>query len=70
MTWGGLAPGDYIVMAHQGGETIAEQRATADDDGRLSFRLDADAVEPIELRMSCATPSAALVPSRAAGPLR
>ncbi len=70
MTWGGLAPGDYIVMVRYVGETIAEHRATAEQDGRLTFRLDADAVEPVELEILCATPSAAPIPSRAAGPLR
>ena len=70
MTWGGLEPGDYIVIARYGGEPLTEVRATADEDGRLSFRLDTEAVETVELEIRCATPSSAQLPSRAPGRLR
>ncbi len=66
MTWGGFAPGDYAIIARRDGETVAEQRVTADDDGRIKFTVDTDAIEPVQLSISCAAPASAQLPKQAA----
>lgn len=53
MTWAGLAPGPYTVTASRDGETLAEVTAAAGSDGRLSVRLEANAIEPLDIAISC-----------------
>ena len=66
MTWGGFAPGDYTIVARRDGETVAEQRVAADDDGRIKFAVDTDAIEPVQLSISCTAPASAQLPKQAA----
>jgi polysaccharide biosynthesis protein PelA len=55
MSWRGLLPGVHIVTATRRGAVLAKQRLTADAQGRLTARLATSAVEPLELRITCAT---------------
>lgn len=55
MTWGGFAPGAYTVTASRDEQELTEVSVTAGDDGRLTAKLDANAIEPLDIAISCVT---------------
>jgi polysaccharide biosynthesis protein PelA len=54
MTWSGLTPGPHIITASRRGAALATRRVLADTTGRLTVRLATSAIEPLQLRISCA----------------
>jgi polysaccharide biosynthesis protein PelA len=53
MTWAGLAPGRYTVVALRNGAIVASERVTVGPDGRLTARLKASGIEPLQLKITC-----------------
>jgi len=53
MTWGGLKPGLYAVAVRDTRETIWEDETEVGDDGRLALTADADAINPLEIDVTC-----------------
>jgi polysaccharide biosynthesis protein PelA len=54
MTWDGLTPGAHIITASRRGAVLATRRVLADTTGRLTVRLATSAIEPLQLRITCA----------------
>ena len=53
MTWDGLRPGPYTIMATIDGGAAATLSADADEHGRLRFAVQADAIGGIRLVVKC-----------------
>src|SRR5262249_52378048 len=54
MRWSGLLPGGYHVGARQAGTLVWESHAEVDRSGELNITIDADAMQPLTLDVSCA----------------
>lgn len=53
MSWGGLKPGLYRVVAKDPRETHWEEEIEVAENRRLTFSVDADAMSPLELEVTC-----------------
>jgi polysaccharide biosynthesis protein PelA len=53
MSWGGLKPGLYHVLAKDSRETLWDEEIDVGDDRRMTFSVDADAMSPLELEVAC-----------------
>jgi hypothetical protein len=53
MTWGGLKGGLYHVAVRDARETVWEDETEVGDDGRLALTADADAINPLEIDVTC-----------------
>src|SRR5262249_50890434 len=53
MIWGGLRSGVYHVAVRDGRETVWEDETEVGDDGRLALTADADAINPLEIEVTC-----------------
>lgn len=53
MMWGGLAPGAYRVQVRRSDGSILESDATADSAGTLTTVLKVDAIQPVQVNVSC-----------------
>jgi hypothetical protein len=53
MSWGGLKPGLYHVLAKDSRETLWDEEIDVGEDRRLTFSADADAMSPLELEVVC-----------------
>jgi polysaccharide biosynthesis protein PelA len=53
MTWGGLKPGSYHVAVRESRETVWDDEAEVGDDGKLALTADADAMNPLEIDVTC-----------------
>ena len=53
MVWQGAPGKTYELTAQRDGASLASSTAKADAAGRLSVKLEADATEPLELRVVC-----------------
>jgi polysaccharide biosynthesis protein PelA len=53
MRWAGLTPGAYHVRAHRAGKLVWESFAKVDVSGGLDITVDADAVAPVTIYVSC-----------------
>lgn len=52
-TWEGFRAGQYRVEARHGPDVVWSATAIAGSDGRLELRIGADAIDGIEIRVSC-----------------
>ncbi len=57
MNWAGFPAGQYEIAVSRLGEPITTLEATADDQGRLAFRAEADVIAPAQLQISCRRPA-------------
>jgi hypothetical protein len=64
MTWAGLQPGAQLVSATRGRSVLWERVVAASPGGIASFRIEADAIDGIELRIACAGPAAEPIAAR------
>jgi hypothetical protein len=53
MTWGGLKPGVYHVFVRDAKETVWDDVTEVGDDGRLALTADADAMNPLDIDVTC-----------------
>ena len=53
MTWGGLRPGPYHVIAREGPDAVWDDEVEAGEDGRLAFTVDAEAISPLAIEVRC-----------------
>jgi len=53
MVWAAAPRRKFEVALSRGDQPISTSTATADDEGRLSLGIEADAIEPLELRLTC-----------------
>lgn len=53
--WSGAASGRYMITVDRAGQEVWRQTAEADAAGRLEFVLPVGAVDPVTVRMSCAS---------------
>jgi len=53
MTWGGLKPGSYHVAVRDSQDAVWDDDAEVGDDGRLALTADADAMNPLEIDVTC-----------------
>ena len=51
--WQGVPERTYEVFAQRAGAALTNSKATADRNGMFSVKLEADAIEPLELRVVC-----------------
>src|SRR5690606_27509749 len=52
--WDGFQAGPYLIEAWRGPDRIWSGTSTADANGRLGFDVTADAINGLEIRVSCA----------------
>jgi polysaccharide biosynthesis protein PelA len=55
MSWGGMKPGPYTIKARSEGYDVATATAVVGVDGIATFKIDAAAIEPLDLQIACAT---------------
>ena len=67
MRWAGLPVGTYVVTAARDGGVLASEPIATDAQGRLAFRIDTSAIEPLQLRIACSTGTAQPEPAAPAG---
>ena len=53
MTWGGLKPGVYHVFVRDSKEAVWDDVTEVGDDGRLALTADADAMNPLDIDVTC-----------------
>jgi hypothetical protein len=53
MTWGGLRPGAYLVVARDAKEAVWDEEFDVGEDGRLAFTVDAEALSPLDIEVRC-----------------
>jgi hypothetical protein len=53
MSWAGLRPGPYLVVARDGKEAVWDEEFDIGEDGRLAFTVDAEALTPLDLDVRC-----------------
>jgi polysaccharide biosynthesis protein PelA len=53
MTWGGMRPGAYLVIARDAKETVWDEEFEVREDGRLAFTVDAEALSSLEIEVRC-----------------
>jgi polysaccharide biosynthesis protein PelA len=53
MTWAGLRPGPYLVVARDAKEAVWDEELDVGEDGRLAFTVDAEALSPLDIEVRC-----------------
>jgi hypothetical protein len=54
-SWSGAAFSQYVITVDREGREVWRQTAQADDAARLNFSLPVNAIEPVMVRISCAS---------------
>jgi hypothetical protein len=54
-TWSDAASGRYMITVDRAGQEVWRQTAEADGAGRLKFVLPVSAIDPVTIRMNCAS---------------
>jgi hypothetical protein len=54
-TWSDVASGRYTITVDQAGHEVRRQTAESDEAGRLKFVLPVSAIDPVTIRMDCAS---------------
>ena len=53
MQWTGLAEGKYVLAAKRADKVVWQQDVTVDDSQRLAVTIQADALSPLLLELTC-----------------
>ncbi|MEA2903730.1 MAG: polysaccharide biosynthesis protein PelA [Alphaproteobacteria bacterium] len=56
MRWGGLTPGIYRVAVTAADKTVWDATAEVGEDGRLALTADVDAMQPVDVDVTCLEP--------------
>ena len=54
-TWSNAAPGRYMITVDRAGQEVRRQIAEADGAGGLKFVLPVGAIDPVTVRIDCAS---------------
>ncbi len=54
-SWSDAASGRYMITVDRAGQEVWRRTAEADDTGRLKFVVPASAIDPVTIRMTCAS---------------